>query len=620
VKVTGIFSRSAPALPPNREVVSSEVVDSQLWKTTRKNKKTYSAVKFYEAAMTTPIPKEKKHEAGGRAMAGSKKETQTAISSAKYVVPKAVSEAKKAWQRKVDRLRNAMEMLEQNDKCDTKRSAVLISAAQGASDAVKSARKTSEKKVHRLQNAVKIMKKGHDCGMKLSNLHLSCDITGRETDAEKLKLLVTAIEVAQWENKSRRAELAANNLTTEQGERVLAMAKRQSRMEKLRLADAAAGERATKEAQQSAAFSSHQMKLRSRVQSAAPSQPLLVDAKNSKSARTAAKQANKLLEELKIATAKQKKAEAKKEVKQKKAEVKRKAKQKEAEAKGKAMQTKLSAVAKQAPGQQIEFQNALCKSVKISWVDDAQQRVKGSQQETGGQTKETDFAAAAVFRHQQVAELSVVLSALPGKPKKLSKKAKLRALAASAALAGKAETATEAEASVGLPSYPSASFLGLPEGIREQICRLAVVEKDPVRITPSNHKQPALLRTCQQLRMETLWLFEVENTFCIEVVDYEPVVPKDNHWVEQVMYTMETSGTPKWDKLKKWLQAYHEDGVPGLCGQASANSAAWDVCGQAFEMVLRMRTLMPQMTFGEMGPMLEVWKKTVTLAGRLKWE
>lgn len=175
---------------------------------------------------------------------------------------------------------------------------------------------------------------------------------------------------------------------------------------------------------------------------------------------------------------------------------------------------------------------------------------------------------------------------------------------------------------IGYASHPKASLLGLPEKIQQQIYRLALVEDRPIRITPSSHKQPGLLRTCQQLRMESLWIFETENTFFIEILDCQPVVPKNytTHWARQVICKLETSGEPKWNNLKKWLKAFHEDGVPGLRDQGDARSMPWDVCGQAFELVLRLRAIFTGITFEEMEPMLEVWKKTVSLQqGNWTW-
>lgn len=178
-----------------------------------------------------------------------------------------------------------------------------------------------------------------------------------------------------------------------------------------------------------------------------------------------------------------------------------------------------------------------------------------------------------------------------------------------------AEAMTATLTLIGHATHPKASLLGLPESVQEQIYRLVLVEDQPFRITPSNHKQPALLRTCQQLRMETLWIFEIENTFSLEVVDSKPVVPKNytSHWARQVPCKLETSGTPKWDGLEKWLKAYHEDGVPGLFIQENDMPMPWDVCGKAFELVLSLRAIFPEISFEEMAPMLDIWKKTVEL-------
>lgn len=168
---------------------------------------------------------------------------------------------------------------------------------------------------------------------------------------------------------------------------------------------------------------------------------------------------------------------------------------------------------------------------------------------------------------------------------------------------------------IGLASHPIASLLGLPEKIQQQIYRHVLVEHGPVQISPSNHQQPGLVRTCQQLRMESLWIFESGNTFSVDVVDSQPVLPTNfaTHWAHQVLFGLNFSGKPRWNGMKNWLKAFHEGRAPGLCYQSSDQSKEWIICEKAFQLAKTFRTIIPDITFEEMEPMLEVWKEILSL-------
>lgn len=123
-----------------------------------------------------------------------------------------------------------------------------------------------------------------------------------------------------------------------------------------------------------------------------------------------------------------------------------------------------------------------------------------------------------------------------------------------------------------LPERSSNPLLGLPAELRNRIYRFALIKPKSIdidKIKWPTH-QPALLKTCKQIRREALGLFYFENRFCARIDDWDPVV-KDRFSRLMVTYNTKSpqlshcfKGDPSWPNLLKWLRAVYERRVGGI--------------------------------------------------------
>lgn len=120
------------------------------------------------------------------------------------------------------------------------------------------------------------------------------------------------------------------------------------------------------------------------------------------------------------------------------------------------------------------------------------------------------------------------------------------------------------------PSPPKAEphLLGIPGELRNQIYRLILVQDDPIKLTPTDHEQPALLRTCKQIRDEATSIFIEENQFSHEIISCEPIIPKldSGYWLwndygEGKRPRVQASLTrlPVWANLIEWIEGWYHD-------------------------------------------------------------
>ena len=70
---------------------------------------------------------------------------------------------------------------------------------------------------------------------------------------------------------------------------------------------------------------------------------------------------------------------------------------------------------------------------------------------------------------------------------------------------------------------PKPELLSIPGEIRNMIYRMALLSNGRVNISKYPLPEPALLRTCRQLRQETIAIFYLENRFSVECPDW-------NYW------------------------------------------------------------------------------------------
>lgn len=122
------------------------------------------------------------------------------------------------------------------------------------------------------------------------------------------------------------------------------------------------------------------------------------------------------------------------------------------------------------------------------------------------------------------------------------------------------------ETTPGDPSEPTADvchFLNLPGELRNRIYRFSIVKEGNTEVDKARWTthQPALLKTCPQIRSEALPIFYVENKITCNVHNWNPIV-KERMFALYAAHNLNSSklchwfsGVPDWGNLLAWLQA-----------------------------------------------------------------
>lgn len=97
--------------------------------------------------------------------------------------------------------------------------------------------------------------------------------------------------------------------------------------------------------------------------------------------------------------------------------------------------------------------------------------------------------------------------------------------------------------------------------MRNRIYRYVLVDHThPILLVESDHHQPALLRTCKQIREEALGIFYSENQFILGLVGLE-VRPQLEHWLwketQISMAKVICAGRMEWSAMMPWLRLIH---------------------------------------------------------------
>jgi hypothetical protein len=126
------------------------------------------------------------------------------------------------------------------------------------------------------------------------------------------------------------------------------------------------------------------------------------------------------------------------------------------------------------------------------------------------------------------------------------------------------------------PSTPatttSSPFMDLPGELKNRIYFYSLVKPDNMEITALNWPthQPALLKTCKQIRHEALSIFYNENHICANIEDWSPVVKNTCHdlWtrheLDPTLFSHYFTGGPHWGNLLAWLKAFFLGTMRGI--------------------------------------------------------
>ena len=110
-------------------------------------------------------------------------------------------------------------------------------------------------------------------------------------------------------------------------------------------------------------------------------------------------------------------------------------------------------------------------------------------------------------------------------------------------------------------------MLDLPGEIRNRIYRHAVTYTTPVVVDAQGVYEPALLRSCSQVRREALTIYNSENMFHISFPHFHAsIAAKWTERVELIVNTHHTTITSRhgtiyggrnWDNLREWFRLFH---------------------------------------------------------------
>lgn len=170
-------------------------------------------------------------------------------------------------------------------------------------------------------------------------------------------------------------------------------------------------------------------------------------------------------------------------------------------------------------------------------------------------------------------------------------------------------------------------MLGIPGELRNRIYRLTLITSDDhhrIKIVSPNHDQPALLKTCRQIRSEALKIFEAENGFAISVINLRPITPQGAHWAHRVNYkfTLVHGNQLIFSNLKAWIKAYLDGKVLGLVGgqyPGGRMGQEANILFRAFALAGDLWSGSHQVSWRMVEGALETWKETVAIMDSAFW-
>lgn len=120
--------------------------------------------------------------------------------------------------------------------------------------------------------------------------------------------------------------------------------------------------------------------------------------------------------------------------------------------------------------------------------------------------------------------------------------------------------------STSLAGPTGSRLLAIPVAIRHRISELVLCEEGYIDITPSDFQQPALLRTCRQIRHESSGIYCHRNRFYLHCPDFsgsgvatffKQAGMYANASVNTFPYLLPGPGPPEsWQSLKSWVRQY----------------------------------------------------------------
>jgi len=149
------------------------------------------------------------------------------------------------------------------------------------------------------------------------------------------------------------------------------------------------------------------------------------------------------------------------------------------------------------------------------------------------------------------------------------------------------------------PSSTGSPFMELPGELKNRIYFYALVKPETnIEITALSwpFHQPALLKTCKQIRGEALSIFYNENHITANINDWNPEVKNVCHdlWnkydLKSAQFSHYFTGKPHWQNLLAWLKAFFLGDAKGISDVVNkSRSLERKTIGVMFLMVTKAR-------------------------------
>jgi hypothetical protein len=155
--------------------------------------------------------------------------------------------------------------------------------------------------------------------------------------------------------------------------------------------------------------------------------------------------------------------------------------------------------------------------------------------------------------------------------------------------------------------------------LRNRIYHYCLSTEKIIIVDANSFEEPALLRTCRQIRKEASNIFK-SNAFCLPMTALAYPAPT-SHWIHNagirkygVVFTKST-GRDIWENLLDWLKRYHEGSshrwnCPDQFGIQS-------IFERAFDIVDVMKG--GEKDWGIVQGVLEIWRRTVNDGENRTW-
>lgn len=167
-------------------------------------------------------------------------------------------------------------------------------------------------------------------------------------------------------------------------------------------------------------------------------------------------------------------------------------------------------------------------------------------------------------------------------------------------------------------SHDRLSLLRLPAELRNRVWELALIDTHPIVVDQSNYRQPALLRTCSQIRNEAAAIYYEQNTFADDISDLDFTADftfaQHAGQYDAKIFMFGHVSRASWQNLVRACKRFHGGGCNGL-RYTGTRPVEWRLAARAFDLVHALR----HTRWEETEQALNVFKATVAESNPTRW-